>query len=81
MASQLTIIANIMQMNFNGTHNGFASDYKIRNANGMTSKVGFSGHRDNGAPVKGSHKQESIDNAGTGGSRVNGAASNGANGH
>ena len=71
----------IYQMNFNGTHNGFSKDHKIRNANGMTSKVGFSGHSHNGAPIKGTHKDESISQSGTNGVRVNGGATNGANGH
>ena len=68
-------------MRFNGTHNGFSKDPKVHNANGMTSKVRFIGHSHNGSPIKGTHKAESIDNAGTNGTRVNGGATNGANGH
>ena len=62
-------------------HTGMASDSKLRNANGMSGKVGSSAHSDNGAPVKGTHKGESTEHAGTNGTRVNGAATNGANGH
>ena len=57
------------------------SDPKLVQANGMNGKVGSSAHDHNGAPIKGTHKDESINNAGTNGSRVNGAATNGANGH
>lgn len=60
-----------------------AKSPNLRVANGMTGKVGFSAHDDNGAPVKGTHRdRESIDHPGTNGERVNGA-SNGhpANGH
>ena len=60
---------------------GMAAKPGLRHANGMTGKVSSSGHNSNGAPVKGTHKGESIDNAGTNGTRVNGAATNGANGH
>lgn len=60
---------------------GMASDPKLRLANGMTGKVGSSAHEHNGAPIKGTHKAESIDHAGTNGTRVNGAATIGANGH
>ena len=58
-----------------------AKSPNLRVANGMTGKVGFSAHDHNGAPVKGTHKDESIAHAGTNGTRVNGAAANGANGH
>ena len=58
-----------------------AKSSNLRVANGMTAKIGFSAHDHNGAPVKGTHMEESIDNAVTNGSRVNGAATNGANGH
>lgn len=58
-----------------------ASDPKLRHANGMSGKVSSSAHDHNGAPIKGTHKGESIDHAGTNGTRVNGAATNGANGH
>lgn len=58
---------------------------KLRYANGMTGRVGQSAHDHNGAPIKGTHRDESIDHAGTNGSRVNGttngASTNGANGH
>ena len=57
------------------------SDPKLRYANGMTGRVGVSAHDHNGAPVKGTHKEESSKPAGTNGTRLNGAASNGANGH
>ena len=42
-------------------------------ANGMSTKVGLSEHDNNGAPVNGVHKQESIGNPGTNGTRVNGS--------
>ena len=58
-----------------------AANDSLRVANGMTSKVGYSGHDHNGAPIKGTHKAESAPNAGTDGTRVNGGATNGANGH
>lgn len=60
---------------------GMTSNPKLRYANGMTGRVGSSVHDHNGAPIKGTHRDESIDHAGTNGSRVNGAATNGANGH
>ena len=60
---------------------GMASNPKLRYANGMTGKVGSSAHGHNGAPVKGTHKDESIEHPGTNGTRVNGATTNGANGH
>ena len=60
---------------------GMASSPKVRYANGMSGKVGSSAHGHNGAPVKGTHKAESIDHPGTNGTRVNGATTNGANGH
>jgi catalase len=47
---------DITNMKFNGTHNGFAKDADVRNANGMTkTPVGSSVGDGNGAPVKGSH--------------------------
>ena len=59
-----------------------ASDAKLRHANGMSGKVSSSAHDHNGAPVKGTHKEDSADHAGTNGTRVNGASTvNGANGH
>ena len=58
-----------------------AKSPNLRVANGMTGKVGFSGHDHNGAPVPGTHRKESIEHPGTNGIRVNGAAANGANGH
>lgn len=59
-----------------------AKSDNLRVANGMTAKIGFSGHDHNGAPVKGTHGKESIDSAGTNGTRVKGSATtNGANGH
>lgn len=58
-----------------------AKSPNLRVANGMTGKVGLSAHDHNGAPVKGTHRDESIADAGTNGTRVNGAAANGANGH
>ena len=60
---------------------GMASDPKLRYANGMSGKVSSSAHDNNGAPIKGMHEDESIDHAGTNGTRVNGASTNGANGH
>ena len=58
-----------------------ASSPKVRYANGMTGRVGSSAHDHNGAPIKGTHKEESSGNPGTNGTRVNGATTNGANGH
>ncbi len=58
-----------------------AKSPNLRAANGMSGKIGFSAHDHNGAPIKGTHKAESIGNAGTNGTRVNGAATDGANGH
>lgn len=69
----------IANMRFNGTHNGMASSEKYKVANGMSAKVGFSAQSNNGAPSKGFHPQESIDNPGTNGIRVNGG-SKGVNG-
>ncbi|KAL9128111.1 MAG: hypothetical protein Q9175_007597 [Cornicularia normoerica] len=60
----------IANMRFNGTHNGMASDPKLRHANGMSGKVSSSAHDHNGAPIKGTHKDESIGHAGTNGIRV-----------
>ena len=44
-------------------------------------KSSSSAHGHNGAPIKGTHKAESNEHTGTNGSRINGAATNGANGH
>lgn len=57
------------------------SDDKIRHANGMSDKVSSSAHDHNGAPIKGTHSDESREQAGTNGPRVNGSATNGVNGH
>lgn len=46
----------IANMQFNGTHNGFAKDPKIRFANGLDVTKGKSATDNNGAPVPGSHK-------------------------
>jgi len=46
----------IADLQFNGTHNGFAKDEKLRAANGMTAKVGLSVTDNNGAPAAGTHK-------------------------
>ncbi|KAL8788039.1 MAG: hypothetical protein Q9195_007505 [Heterodermia aff. obscurata] len=70
----------IANLRFNGTHNGMASSDKYKVANGMSAKVGLSAQPNNGAPSKGFHPQESKQDAGTNGVRVNGAATNGANG-
>lgn len=59
----------IANMQFNGSHNGMAKDKKLRNANGMQAKVGFSATENNGAPRKGTHK----------GLEVNGASNGAAN--
>ncbi len=59
---------------------GMTSNPKLRHANGMTGKVS-SIHGHNGAPIKGVHKVESTEHAGTNGTRLNGAATNGVNGH
>ncbi len=59
-----------------------AKSSSLRVANGMTGKIGSSAHDTNGAPVKGTHKGESIEHPGTNGSRVNGASNGHAtNGH
>ncbi|KAA6409173.1 MAG: catalase [Lasallia pustulata] len=62
----------IAEMRFNGTHNGFAKDKSIRAANGMVSKVGLSVADNNGAPVKGTHKDDSIDPTKLRGMMING---------
>ncbi|KAG8530203.1 uncharacterized protein KY384_004703 [Bacidia gigantensis] len=62
----------IANLSFNGTHNGMAAKDSNKIANGMGSKVGKSSVSHNGAPIKGTHKQESMSAAGTNGSRVNG---------
>jgi len=46
---------DISGMNFNGTHNGMASDPKNRPANYTTDAISFSGGHANGAPVRGTH--------------------------
>ena len=56
------------------------SNPKLQHANGMSGKIASS-VGNNGAPIEGTHKFESIDHAGTNGTRVNGAATNGVNGH
>lgn len=58
---------------------GMTSDPKLHHANGM--KASSSAHSHNGAPIKGTHPAESNGHAGTNGTRVNGAATNGINGH
>ncbi|KAM0801888.1 catalase-like domain-containing protein [Usnea florida] len=70
----------IANLRFNGTHNGMTSNPKLQHANGMSGKIASS-VGNNGAPIEGTHKSESIAHAGTNGTRVNGAASNGVNGH
>ena len=50
-------------------------------ANGMSTKISHSSHNDNGAPIHGTHKDENGNHAGTNGTRVNGGAANGSNGH
>lgn len=60
---------------------GMTSNSKLRYANGMSGKNTSSVHGHNGAPIKATHKHESNHHAGTNGTRVNGAAINGANGH
>jgi catalase len=70
----------IANMRFNGTHNGMTKNDDLKIANGMSKRVGGGALANNGAPVKGMHKSESHETAGTNGIRVNG--SNGAsNGH
>lgn len=64
----------IANLRFNGTHNGMAAKENVAVANGMSKKVSNTGYGDNGAPLKGTHKQESIDK-----SRVNGGVTT--NGH
>lgn len=58
-----------------------ASSPKNRMANGMSTKMGVTARDDNGAPIKGTHREENIKHPGTDGSRVNGSATNGANRH
>ena len=59
---------------------GMTSNPKLQHANGMSGKIASS-VGNNGAPIEGTHKFESINHAGTNGTRVNGAATNGVNGH
>ena len=62
----------IAELRFNGTHNGFAKKDSLRAANGMVSNFGSSARGDNGAPIKGTHKQESIEPSKLKGMMVNG---------
>jgi catalase len=48
----------IKNMTFNGTHNGMAEDKTLRNANGMKGEIGMSWTEYNGAPFKGTHKED-----------------------
>lgn len=54
---------------------------KLKNANGMSNKVGSVSFGNNGAPMNGTHKQESRSHPGTEGPRVNGGTNGHANGH
>lgn len=56
-ATGLKRAGNIAELNFMGSHNGFAKDPKIRAANGMTAMATLSVTDNNGAPVKGTHKE------------------------
>lgn len=47
--------AGIKDLQFNGTHNGMASSPEKRNANGMSSKILYSGAHNQGAPIQGTH--------------------------
>lgn len=46
----------IANMQFNGTHNGFSKDSKVRYANGLDVTKGHSIAENNGAPVTGTHR-------------------------
>jgi len=56
----------IANMQFNGTHNGFSKDSKVRFANGIDVSKGQSVTTNNGAPVKGSHKGQNGTNSSNG---------------
>ncbi|KAL8958104.1 MAG: hypothetical protein Q9183_005904 [Haloplaca sp. 2 TL-2023] len=71
----------IANLQFNGTHNGMAAKAGLKSANGMKEMVGSSAAPNNGAPQKGTHKQESRADPGTGGARVNGSNGVATNGH
>jgi catalase len=47
----------IAGLRFNGTHNGMAKDPSVRAANGQTVRVPVSHTDNNGAPVRGTHKE------------------------
>ncbi|KAK0652587.1 catalase-like domain-containing protein [Cercophora newfieldiana] len=46
----------IAGLGFNGTHNGMASDARLRHANGLSVEKGSSVAENNGAPARGTHK-------------------------
>lgn len=68
----------VAEMRFNGTHNGMATKDNLKQANGMTSKKSSSHREHNGAPIRGTHTQDSIAHSGRNGTNVNGSATNGA---
>jgi len=47
----------IADLQFNGTHNGMAKSADKRNANGMSSKILYSGANSQGAPIQGTHQK------------------------
>ncbi|MCJ1266898.1 hypothetical protein MMC22_006783 [Lobaria immixta] len=63
----------ISGMRFNGTHNGMAKDDGVYGANGLKAKGRTNNGEHNGALLKRTHGKESRENAGTNGTRVNGA--------
>lgn len=46
---------DITNMKFNGTHNGFAKDPSVANANSMKTTAAYNNRDNNGAPIKGTH--------------------------
>ena len=52
--------ATIENMKFNGTHNGFAKDPSIANANGMKTTAANNNRDNNGAPIKGTHASSEL---------------------
>ena len=68
----------ISNLRFNGTHNGMAAKEGNRVANGMNGIVSFSGDHENGAPVRGTHGEDTTKSSN--GLKENGHAANGTNG-
>lgn len=46
---------DITTMKFNGTHNGFAKDPSVANANSMKTTAAYNNRDNNGAPIRGTH--------------------------